>query len=405
MIPFSPPDISELEINEVIDTLKSGWITTGPKTSAFEKMIKEYCGVERTVCLSSATAGLELVLRLFDIGQGDEVSTTPYTYAATANVILHTGARPVFADIGKKGFNIDPVSIESRITRRTKAVITVDVGGLPCNYDGVIGAIEAKKRLFSPGRGTNQKFLDRPVFISDAAHSLGAIYQGKRVGSRADFTVFSFHAVKNVTTAEGGAIVFNSGNKWDAGEMERKLRLLSLHGQDIDALSKTRLNSWRYSVEIPGYKYNMTDLQASLGIVQLARYEKDFLPRRKKIADIYSRELGSADLILPELRDNEKETSYHLFMPRLSYGGESRRDLVIQQMAEQEIALNVHYIPVVMHPAYTRIGYSITDYPNARLAFENEISLPIYSTLDDDDAYRVCRELLKSLNGSDGKKE
>jgi dTDP-4-amino-4,6-dideoxygalactose transaminase len=397
-IPFSPPDITELEILEVSDTLRSGWITTGPKTARFEKMIGEYCLADRAVCLSSATAGLELSLRLFDIGEGDEVITTPYTYAATANVILHTGARPVFADVRKGEYNIDPVSVESLITEKTKAVISVDVGGLPCDYDGIKEALEIRKRLFSPAAGTRQEGLDRPVYISDAAHSLGARYKGRPVGSSADFTVFSFHAVKNVTTAEGGAIVFSSSENWDPAGIEKTLRLLSLHGQDKDALSKTQLNSWRYSIEIPGYKCNMTDIQASLGIVQLGRYEKEMIPWRKKIAGIYNSELGkSPGLEMPVLCGSEMETSYHLFMARLRSGGETERDAIISGLAEKNIAANVHYIPVVMHPAYTKLGYSIGDYPNTYHAYEREITLPLYSTLPAGDAHRVCDEILGML--------
>ncbi len=402
-IPFSPPDITRLEIKEVIDTLKSGWITTGPKVKKFEEMLRRYCSVKKAVCLSSATAGLELILRLFEISEGDEVITTPYTYAATANVILHTGARPVFVDVKKGGFNIDPDAVGRALTPRTKAVISVDFGGLPCDYDRIKEVLDQYKNNYNPKKGTLQEKLQRPLFLSDAAHSFGAEYKGKKLGGCADFTVFSFHAVKNLTTAEGGAVVFDGFENDGGEEIEKTLRLLLLHGQSKDALSKMQLGSWRYSIELPGYKYNMTDIHAALGIAQLRRFEKEMIPNRKKIVQIYKKEFGDDErLLLPVFKDKDRESSYHLYPLRLRYAGEKKRDWLIEEMAKNKIALNVHFIPVVMHPAYTRLGYSINNYPNTYNAYQSEVSLPLYSTLTAKDARTVCCELKKALDLLEG---
>jgi dTDP-4-amino-4,6-dideoxygalactose transaminase len=318
-------------------------------------------------------------------------------------VILHTGASPVFADIGRKDFNIDPGAVERALTPRTKAVIAVDVGGWPCDYDEIKGALEAGRTKYSPARGTRQEDYGRPVFIADAAHSLGAVYKGKKVGLQADFTVFSFHAVKNVTTAEGGAVMFGGGPSGRALEYERILRLLSLHGQDKDALAKLQMSSWRYSIEVPGYKCNMPDIEAAIGVAQLKRYGREMLPKRKSIARDYFRELsGDERLTLPPLITPEKETSYHLFQVRLKYAGEKKRDWIIDKTAGSNIALNVHYIPVVMHPAYARLGYDIRAFPNSYHAYEGEISLPLYSSLPPGDAVRVAMEIKKNLDVLEG---
>lgn len=398
-IPFSPPYITDSDIQEVVDTLKSGWITTGPKTKLFEKELSEYCGVEKTVCLNSATAGLELSLRMLDIGPGDEVITTPFTYAATANVILHTGAKPVFADVKPGEFNIDPKGIEQAITKRTKAVIPVDYGGFPCDYDEIKAVLEHQKHRYKPKKKTWQEHFEKPAILSDSAHSLGSVYKGKKAGSIADFSVFSFHAVKNLTTAEGGAVAFHSRPGLPAEEVYKRLQLLSLHGQNKDALEKMKAGGWKYSIDIPGYERNMTDIQAALGLSQLRRYENEILPLRRKVFETYMNTLKEDDrIILPRFLNPDKTTSYHLVPIRLRNRGENERDKIIQKLSESGIAANVHYIPVVVHPAYTSLGYHIENYPNALSMYVNEISLPIYPALKEDEVIYVCNILGKILD-------
>ncbi len=376
-IPFSPPDISDKEIENVIEVLKSGWITTGPKVKEFEEKLKIYCGVKNVILLNSATAGLFLCLKVVGVGEGDEVITTPYTFAATSNVILHCGAKPVFVDIGDD-FNISLTTIEKAITKRTKAIISVDFGGFPADYDEILSL--CKKYGIK--------------YISDSAHSFGAIYKGRKAGLIPDFTVFSFHAVKNLTTAEGGAIVFNS----DDEEILRKLKLLALHGQSKDAFTKYNTsNSWYYEIEEIGYKFNMTDIQAAIGLAQFERYEKEILPRRKAIFNIYNEILNKENFILPPFKTTEKETSYHLYALRIKNIGEEIRNELIKRMAEKGISLNVHYIPVVMHPAYKKLGYNITDYPVSYRTYISEVSLPVYSKMKVEDAEYVAKELLNTL--------
>ncbi len=397
-IPFSPPDITESEINAVVEVLKSGWITTGPKVKEFEEKISKYCSTEKAVALNSATAGLELTLRILDIGMGDEVITTPYTFAATSNVILHTGATPVFVDINFEDFNISVKEIEKAITKRTKAIISVDFGGLPVDFDEIKEVCKRKKSLYIPKRGTWQEYFDRVVLISDSAHSFGASYRGKKIGGMADFTVFSFHAVKNLTTAEGGAVTFNSINVVSADEIYKKYKLLSLHGQNKDAYSKFNdKNSWYYEILNIGYKYNMTDVLAAIGVAQLERYEKEILTKRREIANIYFKNLNQERIILPIYKTEKKESSYHLFPLRIKSLSENERNLIIQRMAEKGISLNVHFIPVVMHPAYIKLGFNIKDYPVCYEAYKSEISLPIYSKMELSDAEYVSSELLKTL--------
>ncbi len=395
IIPFSPPDITRAEIDELVDTLRSGWITTGPKTKQFEKEIAKYCNTKKAVCLNSATAGLELVLRLFDIGVGDEVITTPYTFAATANVILHVGAKPVFVDIKKDQFNIDPKEIERAITKKTKAVITVDFGGFPCDYDEILDILENNKRKYCPKKHTNQQLLEKPLFLADTAHSFGAEYKGKKIGGVADFSVFSFHAVKNLATAEGGAVTFNSLGNIDNEHIYNKLMLLSLHGQSKDALAKSKAGSWKYTIECAGYKYNMTDITASLGLVQLRRYDKELLIKRKKSFNLYNDCLSDDIYILPPFISNDKKSSYHLFPLRIREFDEKKRDKLISRMAEKGIATNVHYIPLVMQPLYKKLGYSINNYPNAYNMYKNEITLPLYSLLKEGDIIYICDALKK----------
>jgi len=389
-IPFSPPDIREEDIKLVVETLKSGWITTGPKVREFEKKIALYCGSEKAICLNSATAGLELVLRMFDIGPGDEVITTPYTFAATSNVIVHTGAKPVFVDVKKESFHIDPEGIEKAISSRTKAIIPVDIGGFPCDYDEIYHVLKSKRK-YRGKRGTLQNCFDRPIIIADSAHSFGASYKGKKIGNITDFTVFSFHAVKNLTTAEGGAITFNSFQGLSSEEIYKRLSLLSLHGQSKDAYSKYTGNSWRYTIEIAGYKCNMTDIAASLGLSQLNRYDTEILPSRKRIFEQYINLLKNDERFT--LPYSNEFPSYHLFMLRIKNIKEKERDEIIKKMAEKNIFLNVHFIPVVMQPAYIKMGYNIKDFPNTYEMYRNEISLPVYTGLSSEDIELVCSNL------------
>ncbi|MCX7821400.1 MAG: DegT/DnrJ/EryC1/StrS family aminotransferase [Brevinematales bacterium] len=377
-IPFSPPDITDREINNVVEVLKSGWITTGPKVKEFEERIKSYCGVKNVILLNSATAGLFLSLKALGIGEGDEVITTPYTFAATSNVVLHCGAKPVFVDIGED-FNISVKNIEKAINSRTKAIISVDFGGFPVDYQEILDLCR-KYNI---------------TYISDSAHSFGAIYNGNKIGTIPDFTVFSFHAVKNLTTAEGGAIVFNS----DDEDLYRKLKLLSLHGQSKDAFEKyATTNSWYYEIQEVGYKFNMTDIQAALGIAQFDRYESEILPRRKAIFNIYNEILKNENLILPPQKTESKETSYHIYALRIKNIDEKVRNEVIKIMSDKGISLNVHYIPVVMHPVYKKMGYDIKDYPKSYETYISELSLPVYSQMKDSDAEYVASCLLKTLS-------
>jgi dTDP-4-amino-4,6-dideoxygalactose transaminase len=399
-ISFSPPDITRREIQEVIKTLKSGWITTGPQTKTFEKEVASYCRATGAVCLNSATAGLELVLRLFEIGPGDEVITTPYTFAATANVIVHTGAKPIFVDVKEGEFNIDPGNIARAITKKTKAVIPVDFAGWPCDYSGIKRSLQQKCGLYSPRKNSLQENIRRPLLLADAAHSFGAYYKGTRTGTLADFSVFSFHAVKNLTTAEGGAVVFNSLPGLTLETIYRQLTLLSLHGQSKDALAKFKAGGWQYTIELPGYKCNMTDLGAAIGRVQLKRYDTEILPYRKKIIDTYTREFRGDDrFIIPQFKTGGTESSYHLFPLRIRGFKEKMRAELIQTMAEKGIALNVHFIPVVMHPYYQKLGYTIKKFPNTYRMFENEVSLPVHAKLSTSDARFICREIKKLVRG------
>ncbi|OHD54201.1 MAG: hypothetical protein A2Y33_12920 [Spirochaetes bacterium GWF1_51_8] len=397
-IPFALPEIGEREIEAVTDVMRSDWITTGPKVREFEQNLADYCGVSHAQCLSSATAGMELLLRLYGIGPGDEVITTPYTFAATANVIVHTGAVPVFADVCGEDFNIDPVAIEKLISPKTKAVITVDFGGLPVNYGGISTILRDKANLFRPSANPYQRGLHRPLWISDAAHSLGAVYGGRKTGGLADFSVFSFHAVKNLTTAEGGAMLYDRSVWENADDIYRGLRLMLLHGQSKDALDKLKAGNWFYAIELPGYKYNMTDMSAAMGISQLARYEDEILAKRKRICGIYTEALaGVPSLSVPILRDGLRETSYQLYPLRLKTPNIELRNAVIAGMSEKGIALNVHFIPLPLHPYYEKLGYMIDKYPTAKKLYESEISLPVYSRLSEDDALYIAEELKKTL--------
>ena len=395
-IPFSPPDITELEINEVVDTLKSGWITTGPKTKLFEKKIAEYCNTSKAVCLNSATAAMEMTLRLLGIGEGDEVITSAYTYSASASVIHHVGAKIVLVDTGKDSFHIDYEQLEKAITERTKAIIPVDIAGVMCDYDKIFETVDRKKDLFNPSNEI-QEAIGRIAIIADGAHSFGAMYKDKRSGQVADFTCFSFHAVKNLTTAEGGAVTWKDISGVDNEELYKQFMLLSLHGQSKDALAKTKLGAWEYDIVYPAYKCNMTDIMASLGLAQLKRYPK-ILERRKQIIETYDKELLSDTIDALKHYGNDYSSSGHLYLLRLLGKDENYRNKVIEKMAEKGIATNVHYKPLPMHTAYKNLGFNIKDYPNAFEMYKNEITLPLHTLLTDEQVEYVIESLKEVIN-------
>ena len=366
MIPFSPPRIDQKIIDEVVNTLRSGWITTGPKTKQFEKLITKYCNCKATICLNSATAGLELMLRWFGVKEGDEVILPAYTYSATANVIVHCGAKPVFVDV-RDDFNIDPEKVKSAITSRTKVIIPVDFGGWPCDYEALntVVADAQVKKIFLPENDV-QRMLGRILILSDSAHSIGARYKGKHTGSLTDCSVFSFHAVKNLTTAEGGAIAINLPPPFDNDEIYTALCIKSLHGQNKDALAKLKAGSWRYDIIEAGYKVNMTDIQASIGMVELNRYEEETLPRRREICMAYASAFKKTDwAIVPPLENHilQSSGSFHLFALRIKGIDEDTRDKIIQNIAENGVAVNVHFIPVPMMSFYKKMGYTQTRSP------------------------------------------
>ena len=395
-IPFSPPDITQEEIDEVVDTLKSGWITTGPKTKLFEKKIAEYCNTNKTVCLNSATACMEMTLRLLGIGEGDEVITSAYTYTASASVIHHVGAKIVLLDSGKDSFHIDYDAIADTITEKTKAIIPVDLAGVMCDYKKVFEAVNKKKNIFKPSNEI-QKAIGRVVVIADAAHSFGAKYKVKMSGEVADFTSFSFHAVKNLTTAEGGAVTWRDIEGIDNEEIYRKFMILTLHGQSKDAFAKTKFGTWEYDIVLPAYKFNMTDIMASLGLVQLKRYPK-LLRRRKEIIGMYNESLKETGIQVLKHYDGQNESSGHLYLTRLIGKNEEFRNRFIEKMAEEGIATNVHYKPLPMHTAYKELGFDIKDYPNAFDMYRNEVTLPLYTLLTDEEVEYVI-ESFKKANG------
>lgn len=396
-IPFSPPDLTDMEINDVVDTLKSGWITTGPKTKLFEKQISEYCNTKKTVCLNSATAGMELVLRLLGIGKDDEVITSAYTYSASASVICHVGATPVLVDTGKDSYEMDYEKLEEAITEKTKAIIPVDIAGVICNYDKIFKLVHKKKNLFNP-INTLQKKIGRIVVLADAAHSIGASYKGRMSGEIADFTSFSFHAVKNLTTAEGGAVTWKDIDGIDNEEIYKQFMLMSLHGQSKDALEKTNPGSWEYDIVYPGFKYNMTDIMASLGIIQLKRFPQ-LLSRRKQIIDIYDEALKDENLQIIKHYGKKFSSSGHLYLVRLLGKEAEYRNEVIIKMAKRGIATNVHYKPLPMMTAYKNLGFDINDFPNAFEMYKNEITLPLHTLLTDAEVMYVVNNLKNILRG------
>lgn len=383
-ISFSPPDISEREIAEVVDTLKSGWITTGPKTKRFEREIAEYCNVNKAVCLNSQTACAEMALRVLGIGEGDEVITTAYTYTATAAVVCHVGAKLVLVDTQTDSLEPDYEAIEKAINERTKAIIPVDLGGVPCDYDRIFDIVNAKKSLFCPANRI-QEAIGRVVVLADTAHAFGAVYKDKKVGSIADFSAFSFHAVKNLTTAEGGALTWRTINGIDDEEIYKTVQLLSLHGQNKDALAKTKFGAWEYDVVAPWYKCNMTDIMAALGLAQLSRYD-GMLARRKAIIERYDSELKPLGVkVLPHFTGDHK-SSGHLYITEIPNVTYEQRGEIINRMAEREIACNVHYKPLPLLTAYKNLGFDIKDYPNAYDHFAHEITLPLHTCLTDEEA-------------------
>ncbi|MEI6885141.1 MAG: DegT/DnrJ/EryC1/StrS family aminotransferase [Bacteroidota bacterium] len=398
MIPFSPPRMDQRIVDEVVDTLWSGWITTGPKTKRFEKMLSEYGGQKSTLCLSSATAGLELVLHWFGVGPGDEVIVPAYTYNATANVVVHCGAKVVFVDSGED-FNINVEAIAKAITSNTKVIIPVDIAGWPCDYDA-INALVSRDDIRSQfkAKTKEQEQLGRILVMSDAAHSIGGAYKGKKVGSLTDITVYSFHAVKNLTTAEGGAICFNLPEPFDNLQIYQRLNIKSLHGQTKDALAKNQIGSWRYDIVEAGYKCNMTDIQASMGLVEIQRYEEDMLVRRKHILDRYAAALSKYSWAqVPVYETPERHSSWHIFLLRISGITESQRDQVIQEIFKQEVAVNVHFVPLPLMTFYKGLGYRMEDYPVAYDNFSREITLPVYYDLTDAMVDEVVRAVVTAV--------
>lgn len=383
LIPFSPPDISEDEIQEVAETLRSGWITTGPRTKQLEKLIAEYVGTEMCVCLNSQTACAEMALRVLGVKPGDEVITSAYTYTASASIIDHIGATIVLIDTQKDSFEMDYDAVEAAITEKTKAIIPVDLGGVVCDYDRLFEIVERKKNLFHAD-GNIQKVLGRIAIMADTAHSFGASRNGKKAGAIADFSSFSFHAVKNFTTAEGGALTWRTIDGIDNAEIYKKLQLLSLHGQSKDALAKTKLGAWEYDIVGTWYKCNMTDVAAAIGLKQFERYP-DMLKRRKEIISRYDaafKPLGVESL--PHYTD-DVQSSGHLYITRVPGITAEQRNEIIIKMAEHGVATNVHYKPLPMHTAYKNMGFDIADYPNAYAHFANEITLPLHTCLTDED--------------------
>jgi len=398
MLPFSPPHIDQKTVDAVTKVLLSGWITTGPRTKEFEKKISEYVGCKKTLCLNSATAGMELILRWFGVQEGDEVIVPAYTYCATANIVIHCGAKPVMVDIDPKDFNISLEQIKKHITAKTKVIIPVDISGWPADYDAINAMVKSDevKKLFQP-RTKEQETLGRILVMADAAHSVGSSYKGKKHGSVTDVTVFSFHAVKNLTTAEGGAVCLNLSEPFDCDAIYSNLNMKSLHGQSKDALAKSQVGAWRYDVMEPGYKCNMMDIQAAIGLVELERYEEN-LSRRKVIFDFYTKAFKDKSwAIIPSYKNEEKESSYHLYMLRIKGITEDQRDQIIQKIFDKEVSVNVHFQPLPLLTAYKSRGYKMADYPEAWAKYQNEISLPVFFDLTDENLKTVTNAVIKSV--------
>lgn len=392
-ISFSPPDMSELEIQEVADAIKSGWITTGPKTKELERQIAKYVGVNRCVCLNSQTACGEMALRILGIGAGDEVIVPAYTYSASASIVDHVGAKIVFVDVQEGCLEMDYDKMEAAITEKTKAIIPVDLGGVPCDYDKIFAIVEKKKALFQP-KNEIQKAIGRIAICADTAHAFGASWHGKMCGSIADFSSFSFHAVKNFTTAEGGALAWKTIPGIDDEEIYHQLQLLSLHGQSKDALAKTKLGAWEYDIVGPWFKCNMTDIMAGIGLAQMKRYPA-MLARRKEIIARYDAAFKPLGVEVLDHYNDEHQSSGHLYITRIPGAGLNERQEIIIKMAEAGIATNVHYKPLPMMTAYKNLGFDIKDYPNAYKRFENEITLPLHTCLTDEEVEYIIENYCK----------
>ena len=392
-IPFSPPDITEEEIIQVTEALKSGWITTGPRTKELEREVASLCGVNRAVCLNSQTSCAEMTLRLLGIKDGDEVITSAYTYTASASVVCHVGAKLVLIDTQEDSLEMDYDKLAEAITERTKVIIPVDIGGIPCDYNRIYEIVESKKELFQP-ENELQKAFGRVIVMADAAHALGAVWQDKMVGSIADFTNFSFHAVKNLTTAEGGAVTWREINGIDSEKIYHQYQLLSLHGQSKDAFAKTQLGAWEYDIIGPWYKCNMTDVAAGIGLAQMKRY-KGLLARRQKIIRKYDNAFIPVGIEVLKHYTNEYTSSGHLYITRISDITQDMRNEIIIKMAEAGVACNVHYKPLPMLTAYKQLGFDIKDYPNAYRRFENEITLPLHTRLTDEEIDYVINQYIR----------
>ncbi|MBL7892621.1 MAG: DegT/DnrJ/EryC1/StrS family aminotransferase [Bacteroidia bacterium] len=402
MIPFALPHIDQKVIDEVTAALKSGWLSTGPRTKLFEERLTEYTGCKKTLCLNSATAGLELMLRWFGVGEGDEVVLPAYTYTATANVVIHCGAKPVFVDVNASDFNINVAEIKKAITSRTKVIMPVDLGGLPCDYDAINALVKQDEVLskFDP-RGTIQEQLGRILVLSDSAHSFGGKYKGKRTGSLTDLSVFSFHAVKNLSTGEGGAVALNLPAPFDNDAIYKYLCVKSLHGQSKDAFSKVQKGEWRYDIVEAGYKWNMPDIAAAIGLVELERYDSLHLPKRKHIIDRYNRSFSAtkwAELPVAVDEKNKTESSYHLYTLRIKNITEKQRDDIMKEVFKKDVAVNVHFMPVPMMSFYKGLGYDIKNYPVAYDNYSREISLPIFYDLTDEQTDTVINAVISSVN-------
>lgn len=394
-IPFSPPDMSELEIQEVASALRSGWITTGPKVKEFERKIASCCGVNRAVCLNSQTACAEMALRVLGVGEGDEVIVPAYTYTASASVVCHVGAKLILVDSQKDSLEMDYDKVAAAITEKTKAIIPVDLGGVPCDYDRLFSIVEEKKGLFKPANKI-QKAIGRVAITADAAHAFGAWWHGKPIGSVADFSSFSFHAVKNLTTAEGGALTWRTIEGIDDEEIYHQLQLLSLHGQSKDALAKTRMGAWEYDIVGTWYKCNMTDVMGGIGLAQLERYP-NMLKRRKEIIERYDAAFKPLGVQTLNHYSDSHESSGHLYITRVPNISIEQRNEIIVKMAEAGIACNVHYKPLPMHTAYKNLGFDIKDFPNAYNLFANEITLPLYTRLTDEEVSYVIENFIKMI--------
>ena len=397
---FSPPDITEAEIEEVIDTMKSGWITTGPRTKEFERRIAGYVGVNKAVCLNSATAAMELTLRILGVGPGDEVITTAYTYTASASVIDHVGAKIVMVDVAKDSFEMDYAKLADAITDKTKVIIPVDLAGKMCDYDAIFDVVESKRHLYKVSNELQSK-INRIVVMADAAHAFGAERNGYNCGQVADFTTFSFHAVKNLTTSEGGAVVWSNDLGFDDEDLYKQYMLYSLHGQSKDALAKTQKGAWEYDIVYPAYKCNMTDISAGIGMVQLDRYA-GLKKRRQEIIEMYDEALLPLGIEILQHYGDSFASSGHLYLTRIPGIDEAERNKIIIKMAEVGVATNVHYKPLPMFTAYKKLGFDIQNYPNAFGMYKNEITLPLHTSLSDEDVEYVVRSFRKIIGSTGG---